>query len=161
MEVLFKSYLVSKVWNLKFFTLTFLPNAQAGNTKSAKRLELRILNTETRSIFSLKYGVLKQTFSDVKNDINIAKIANAVQWHNYLSGNNYCHEFRFSNVRIVISVSNVTSLQDCQKFSNNCQHCKKNWKNWKLKNCQNVGQFMFPHHSDQMSQRSQVSRVAL
>ena len=28
-------------------------------------------------------------------------------------------------------------------------------------NCQNVGQVMFPHHSDKMSQRSQVSRVAL
>ena len=25
-------------------------------------------------------------------------------------------------------------------------------------NCQNVGQVMFPHHSDQMSQRSQVSK---
>ena len=38
--------------------------------------------------------------------------------------------------------------------------CKKNVKIVK-KNCQNVGQVMFPHHSDQMFQRSQVSRVAL
>ena len=28
-------------------------------------------------------------------------------------------------------------------------------------NCQNVGHVMFPHHSDQVSQRSQVFRVAL
>ena len=31
-----------------------------------------------------------------------------------LSGNKYCHQFRFSIVRIVISVSNVTSLCNCQ-----------------------------------------------
>ena len=30
-----------------------------------------------------------------------------------MSGNKDCHEFRFLIVRIVISVSNVTSLQDC------------------------------------------------
>ena len=30
-----------------------------------------------------------------------------------------------------------------------------------VKNGQNVGQVMFPHHSDQMTQMSQVSRVAL
>ena len=29
-----------------------------------------------------------------------------------------------------------------------------------VENCQNVGQVMFPHHSAQVSQRSQVSRVA-
>ena len=40
---------------------------------------------------------------------NIARIANAVQCHSWLSGNKYCHEFRFSIVRIVISVSNVTN----------------------------------------------------
>ena len=28
-------------------------------------------------------------------------------------------------------------------------------------NCHNVGQVMFPHHSDQVSQSSQVFRVAL
>ena len=42
--------------------------------------------------------------------INIARIANAVQCHNYLSNNKDCHKFRFSIVRIVVSVSNVTSL---------------------------------------------------
>ena len=40
------------------------------------------------------------------------------------------------------------------------------WKMSKIveifkKNCQNVSQVMFPHHSDQMSQRSQVSWIAL
>ena len=34
-----------------------------------------------------------------------------VHCHSLLSGNKNCHEFRFSIVRIVISVSNVTSLQ--------------------------------------------------
>ena len=41
--------------------------------------------------------------------INIARIANTVQCHNWLSDNKDCHGFRFSIVRIVISVSNVTS----------------------------------------------------
>ena len=160
--------------------------------------------------------------------------------------NKDCHEFRFSIVRIVISVSNVTSLQDCLfncqngksnclncencrqlskfvKIVGNCQNCQKLsrllkmvkivknsqhcWKLSKLsklskivkncqncqklsklsnivknvktltncpnyqklskvvkivkKNCQNVGQVMFPHHCDQMFERLQVSRVAL
>ena len=44
---------------------------------------------------------------------NIARIANAVQCHNQLSGNKDCHEFGFSIVRIVISGSIITSLQDC------------------------------------------------
>ena len=44
---------------------------------------------------------------------NIARIANAVHCHSWLSGNKDCHEFRFSIVRIVISVSIFTSLQDC------------------------------------------------
>ena len=44
---------------------------------------------------------------------NIARIANAVHCHSWWSGNKDCHEFRFSIVRIVISVSIVTSLQDC------------------------------------------------
>ena len=57
-----------------------------------------------------------------KEDKNIARIANAVHCHNLLSDNNDCHEFRFSIVRIVISVSNVTSLQDCLF---NCQNCQK------------------------------------
>merc|ERR1711989_71199 len=44
---------------------------------------------------------------------NIARIANAVQCHSKLSGNKDCHELRFSIVRIVISVTNATSLLDC------------------------------------------------
>ena len=35
---------------------------------------------------------------------------NAVHCHSQLSGNNYCHEFSISTVRIVISASNVKSL---------------------------------------------------
>ena len=42
------------------------------------------------------------------------------------------------------------------------ENCQKMSKIVKIvKNCQNVGQVMFPHHSDQMSHRSQVSRVTL
>ena len=41
---------------------------------------------------------------------NIARIANAVHCHSCLSGNKDCHDFRFIIVRIVISVSNATSL---------------------------------------------------
>ena len=47
------------------------------------------------------------TVSQLKK--NIARLANAVQCCNKLSDNKDCHEFRFSIVRIVISVSNVTS----------------------------------------------------
>merc|ERR1711894_495239 len=48
-------------------------------------------------------------FSPNVGDKNIARIANTVQCHNYLSGNIDCHETRFSIVSIVISVSNITS----------------------------------------------------
>merc|ERR1711894_471825 len=48
-------------------------------------------------------------FSPNVGDKNIARIANTVQCHNYLSGNIDCHETRFSIVSIVISVSSITS----------------------------------------------------
>ena len=51
---------------------------------------------------------------------------------------------------------NVKNCEKLSKLSKNCQNCQK-----KCQNCQNVSQVMFPHHCDQMSQRSQVSRVAL
>ena len=62
-----------------------------------------------------------------------------------MSGYNNCLEFRFSIVRIVIGVSSVTNLWDC------ICHC--------VCLCLFVGQVMSPHHSDQMSHRSQVCRV--
>ena len=71
---------------------------------------------------------------------NIAKIANAVQCHSWLSGNKNCHEFRFSIVRIVISVSKFTGLWDCL-----C-HCLCHFLC--ICNCILVGQVMSPHHSD-------------
>ena len=46
----------------------------------------------------------------------------------------------------------VKIVENCQKMSTIVKIVKKN--------CQNVGQVMFPHHSDQMSQRSQVSGIA-
>ena len=45
----------------------------------------------------------------VEGFLNIARIANAVQCHSLLSGNKDCQEIKFSIVRNVISVSNVTS----------------------------------------------------
>ena len=110
--------------------------------------------------------------------INIARIANAAQCHSLLSGNKDCHEFRFLIVRIVISVSNVTSLQDCLNVKNYCQNCQHFSKLSKLtkivKNCQKfkscesfstflkivkifkkkIGQVMSPQLSDQVFQRS-------
>ena len=79
---------------------------------------------------------------------NIARIANAVQCHSELSGHTDCHELRFSIFRIVICVSNVTS--QLSYISDTF-----------LKNCQSVGHVIFPHHCDQINQRSQVSWVAL
>ena len=38
------------------------------------------------------------------------QMLSSVTTHNWLSGHKDCHEFRFSIVRIVVSVSNVTSL---------------------------------------------------
>ena len=62
--------------------------------------------------------------------VNIARIANAVQCHNQLSDNKDCHDFRFSIVRIVISVSNVTSLRivfvSVVNNYHNCHKCHKN-----------------------------------
>ena len=80
-------------------------------------------------------------FSPNVGDKNIARIANTVQCHNYLSGNKDCYETRFSIVSIVISVSNITShklkispKKNChQKLSsklvikNSHQNCHRNW----------------------------------
>ena len=43
-------------------------------------------------------------------DKNITRIVNAVQCHSWLSDNKDCHDFRFSIVRILIRVSNVTNV---------------------------------------------------
>ena len=43
--------------------------------------------------------------------------------HYSLTSGHDCHDVRFSIVRIVISVSNVTSLQDCLWHSLCCCHC--------------------------------------
>ena len=64
-------------------------------------------------------------FSTTSVFLNIARIANAVQCHSWLSGNKDCHQFRFSIVRIVISVSIVTSLQDCFNRCLRCLGCLK------------------------------------
>ena len=74
----------------------------------------------TKLLFKLKYQHWWDRYFDdfhiqsmyLLNE-NIARIANAVHCHSWLSGNKDFHEFRFSIVRIVISVSIVTSLQDC------------------------------------------------
>ena len=56
-------------------------------------------------------------------------------------------------------VKYVKNCQNCQKSSKvvkSGQNCQKLSKNFKIfKNCQYVGQVMFSHHSDEMSQMSQ------
>ena len=108
---------------------------------------------KSRECKDIKYDIQK---SKVKS--NIARIANAVHCHSLLSGNKNCHEFRVSIVRIVISVSNVTSLQDClgpqvcapiDAYNSQCRGRQVF-----------LGQVMSSHYSDPMSQRSQVSRIA-
>ena len=61
-------------------------------------------------------------------------------------------------VKIVKFVKNCQNCQNC-KICQNCQKLSKSSKN--CQNCQNVSQVMFPHHCDQISQMSLVSRVAL
>ena len=65
-------------------------------------------------------------------------------------------------------IQNFQKIQRLSKWSKKFQNCQKKSKllilSKKIQNfqkIQNVGWVMFPHHSDQMSQRSQVSRVAL
>ena len=84
-----------------------------------------------------------------------ARIANVVTLN--CQENKNCHEFRFSIVRIVISVSKVTSLQDCSLgvLSEGGRYVGRY-----------VGRYIFfdqamsPDHSHQISQRSQVSWIA-
>ena len=117
-----------------------------GNNVTIGRPNTNITHTGTSqsnktSSFQLSSPTSRENIS------NIARIANAVQCHNWLSGNKDCHEFRFSIVRIVISVSNVTSLQDCLF---NCQNGKSNCLNCEncrqlsaiVKNCQNCKQML-------------------
>ena len=71
------------------------------------------IHTYLEKISEKKKINLCEVLKIVCYSVNIARIANAVQCHSWLSGNKDCHVFRFSIVRIVISVSIVTSLQDC------------------------------------------------
>ena len=74
-----------------------------------------VLRNMRRKLKMGKYDIIIRLhmITYVPRNTNIARIANAVQCHNQLSVTKDCHEFRFSNVRTVISVSSVTSLQDC------------------------------------------------
>ena len=79
-------------------------------------------------------------FSPNVGDKNIARIANTVQCHNYLSGNKDCYETRFSIVSIVISVSNITSHKLKISPKKNChpkiviKNSHQNWhQNWHKK----------------------------
>ena len=95
---IFMSYLT--FFNVHAILQYFLHFSQKGKLLDWTNTRLTGLN----AVFALKtpqyYG-------------NIARIANAVQCHNWLSDNKDCHGFRFSIIRIVISVSKVTSLWDC------------------------------------------------
>ena len=69
----------------------------------------------------------------------------------------------------MIVMSSGSQLSELQSVSQNCETCQ-NCQSCQscqsclrlstiVNNCQNVGQVMFPHYSDQMPQTSQVSRV--
>ena len=79
---------------------------------------------------SLRHMNTVQEFRNSKTKYRRKTIA--VQSHFSLLSNQDCHEFRLSIVRIVISVSNVTSHYDCLhaimvknlKTIKNCQSCQ-------------------------------------
>ena len=77
---------------------------------------------------------------------NIARIANAVHCHSWFSCNKDCHEFRFSIVRIVISVSIVTSHLDCFKTckskTKRASHNVWKWTNITLKRSTCISKFI-------------------
>ena len=95
------------------------------NPPTIQKLSSQILRYSSRVLLWLWRGLFKRQ-AQITNK-NIERIANAVQCHSWLSGNKDGHEFRLSIVRTVISVSNVTSFQDCLF---NCQNGKNNCQNW-------------------------------
>ena len=60
--------------------------------------------------------------------------------------------------KIVKKLSKLSKIVQNVKYCQNCQICQKIVKI--MKNCQNVSQVMFPHHCDQLSQRSLVSSMS-
>ena len=60
---------------------------------------------------------------------------------------------KFSKIVNIVKTQKLSNYQKLSKLSKIVIIVKI------VKNCQNVGHVMFPHHSDQMSQSSQVSRV--
>ena len=73
-------------------------------------------------------------------------------------------DFARLNVSKVIVLSIVKIAEAIVKIVRNCwvfQELPEIVRNWKIKKCQNCGEVMFSYYSDQMSQRSQVSRVTL
>ena len=76
----------------------------------------------------------------------MARIANAVHCHNLLSDYKDCHEFRFSIVRIVISVTNPRIVFVAVVVSQKSENLRKLWKSSKSL-------------TDQMSHRSQVGSL--
>ena len=74
-----------------------------------------------------------------------------------------CWQIHQNLSKIDKNCQNLLKLSKIVKIVKNCKKNLQNSQNMsKLsKNCQYVGQVMFSHHCDQMSQRSQVYRVAL
>ena len=87
-------------------------------------------------------------------------------WH-FRKMRNWIYE-NHCDLKIKSQVSQVKNMQNTQKLSKVVEKLLKIAKKNKKKstfsklnqNCHNVGQVIFPHHSDQVSQSSQVSRVA-
>ena len=85
----------------------------------------------------------------------IGSLNRVAKCHIFYTGNKDCHEFRFSIVRIVINVSNATSIWDCLCY------CPCHFFVFLFVFVIVLLLVMSRHHSDQMSQGSQVSRVSL
>ena len=120
------------------------PGPQLSEEKQIVRIVVSVSNST-----SLK-GCLCPTLSEM---VKIVK--NSQHWKN-------CQ--KMSNCQIIKTVNNVKSPNCCHQLSelsklSNISNFSKKFNI--LKHCQNVGQVMFLHHSDKMSQRSKVSRVAL
>ena len=98
------------------------------------------------------YHIIGNSMS--RGDIsNIARIANAVQCHNWLSDNKDCHEFRFSIVSKIWFFSKNLKSRNCFQKSENVSKIWKSSKNlkiWKSKTFPKMWKFS-KNLSDQMS----------
>ena len=119
-----------------------------------------------------QYGVTQEymtLLTSVTINCQVTKIVMNSGWLNCQNCNQCLKCHKSPGLSFLLSkwqkqLSELWKLLSIVKIVRNCwvfQELSEIVKNWKIKKCQNVGQVMFPYYSDQMSQRSQVSRVTL